>query len=149
MWLVRGAPARSQSTLFLSEEPLLLRTPLAPELYFSAVQDFSLVFDAELNQWRVRTHAYAYWVHTLPQERYGLLNWHWHPPERARPHFHLSAQIRDFGDIRDFHIPSGRVSFEEVVRFLIEDLRVRPQRDDWSAVLDRVESRFKKFRTWV
>ena len=47
------------------------------------------------------------------------------------------------------HPPTGRVSVEAVVRFLIEDLDVVPRRDDWGAILDRHEEAFRRSRTWA
>jgi hypothetical protein len=46
------------------------------------------------------------------------------------------------------HIPTGRVSFEQVVRFLVDDLEVVPQRHDWRDVIAESEERFRAFRTW-
>jgi hypothetical protein len=46
------------------------------------------------------------------------------------------------------HIPTGRVSFEEVVRFLVEELRVVPIRADWREIVADSEVRFREYRTW-
>ncbi|WP_156100800.1 hypothetical protein [Thermorudis peleae] len=43
--------------------------------------------------------------------------------------------------VRELHIPTGYVSLEAVVRFLIDGLSVAPQRFDWSEVLARNEAR--------
>jgi hypothetical protein len=51
--------------------------------------------------------------------------------------------------LHKLHLPTGRVSIEAVVRFLIEDLDVVPRRRDWSAVLDRHEEAFRRSRTWA
>jgi hypothetical protein len=47
------------------------------------------------------------------------------------------------------HIPTGRVAFEEVVRLLITELRVEPNRDDWREILRDSEDRFREYRTWA
>jgi hypothetical protein len=51
--------------------------------------------------------------------------------------------------LKNLHIPTSRVSFEEIVRFLIEELRVIPTRDDWEDVIGETETRFREFRTWA
>lgn len=45
---------------------------------------------------------------------------------------------------RDFvgvHVPTGLISLSDVVRFAIEELRVRPRRSDWQAILDEASRR--------
>jgi hypothetical protein len=51
--------------------------------------------------------------------------------------------------LHKLHLPTGRVSIEAVIRFLIEDLEVAPLRDDWRAVLDRHEDLFRQTRSWA
>jgi hypothetical protein len=46
------------------------------------------------------------------------------------------------------HIPSGRVAFEDVIRFLIEEVAVIPKLDDWQAVLADALEAFVEHRTW-
>jgi hypothetical protein len=61
--------------------------------------------------------------------------WHWHPtrtPQKPYPHLHVRSEHRLLGlALKNLHMPTGRVSFEEVVRFLIDELRVVPTRTDW------------------
>lgn len=52
------------------------------------------------------------------------------------------------GPLGKLHLPTGRVSFEAVVRCLISDWGVTPARDDWREVLDDTERRFLAYRTW-
>jgi len=49
---------------------------------------------------------------------------------------------------RRHHVPTGRVSLEAVVRFLIVELGVTLRRDDWEDVLADGERRFAERRTW-
>ena len=81
-----------------------------------------------------------------------LAAWHWHPmsnlSEDASPWPHLHAYgARDTLTLHKLHLPTGRVSLEAVVRFLIEDLDVAPRRTDWRAVLRRHEERFRQTLT--
>lgn len=137
-------------SLLPSEQPLRLRRIEREELFFRAVQRFTIVPDErEEGSLKVRTQEYVYWLHREEHGTYGLLNWHWHPPERERPHIHVSASLDGLGDIEDLHLPTGRVSFEEIVRFLIEEVEVEAIRDDWRETLDEVEQRFRTYRTWA
>lgn len=45
--------------------------------------------------------------------------------------------------LNDWHLPTGWVSIEEVVRFCIVDLDVKPISDDWSAILHNSNTHFK------
>lgn len=45
------------------------------------------------------------------------------------------------------HLPTGRVSIEAVVRFLIQELDGEPRREDWEEVLDDAERPFIEHRT--
>jgi hypothetical protein len=38
---------------------------------------------------------------------------------------------------------------EEVVRFLVDELRVEPARTDWRSLIEEPEARFREYRTWA
>lgn len=80
-----------------------------------------------------------------PDERW--LEWHWHPSLRPEPHCHVHLPHPSLGDLPDLHLPTSRVSFEEIVRFLIEDLGVRASAD-WQATLKTSQDRYQKYRRW-
>ncbi len=42
--------------------------------------------------------------------------------------------------ISDLHLPTGVVSLASIVRFLIEEIGVEPNRDDWDEVLRQIEA---------
>jgi hypothetical protein len=144
--------------LVLRESPITLnRRRGLSALLFGAAQRFEIVEDDRFEgEWKVATKAYAYVVsirsRRLPRPQ-ELMEWHWHPlrtPQRPEPHLHVRSQHRLLGlDLPTLHIPTGRVSFEEVVRFLIEEMRVVPTREDWQAVIADTERRFREFRTWA
>jgi hypothetical protein len=93
----------------------------------------------EQRLWTVGT---AGWIYDLADSRDELISaFHWHPENSgrvARPHVHVYGD-HDTVDLHKLHFPTGRVSLEAVVRFLIEDLDVVPRRRDWDEVLDRHE----------
>jgi hypothetical protein len=79
-----------------------------------------------------------------------ILEFHWHPKNSGRatwPHIHAYG-THESEELHKLHPPTGRVSIEAVVRFLIEDLDVVPRRADWRAVLERNEQLFRERRTW-
>jgi hypothetical protein len=80
-----------------------------------------------------------------------LIAFHWHPGRRNQPefpHLHIDGSPGPVAVVKKNHIPTGRVSLESVVRFLIAELDVRPLRDDWDSVLDEGERTFTARRTW-
>lgn len=122
-----------------------------------ATQRFEIVPDERFeSEWKVSTKAYAYVVSIATRREpdpVEVFAWHWHPsrtPQRAYPHLHVRSEHRLLGlALKNLHIPTGRVSFEEVVRFLIDELRVVPVRDDWQEVIGETETRFREYRTWA
>lgn len=61
----------------------------------------------------------------------GLLSPAAHAPELARA-----------------HLPTGRVSIEEVLRMAITKLGVEPLREDGKEFLDRTQQAYEAWRTW-
>jgi hypothetical protein len=106
----------------------------------------------ERGSWTVSTAEYIYEVADESDE--VIAAWHWHPTsgqagdEAHWPHLHAYG-TRDTLTLHKLHLPTGRVSIEAIVRFLIEDLDVVPGREDWRAVLDRHEDVFRQTRTWA
>ncbi len=90
----------------------------------------------------------------LDRDERELLVYHWQPGEAYlgldHPHLHvsaaLSAQInavdRRSMDLDKLHLATGRVSLAAVIRMLIVEFRIAPQRPDWSAILQRTEQVF-------
>jgi hypothetical protein len=155
IWYVGPSPEGGEDrSLATSESPLCLRTDAGHDLLFSASQRFELVPDHRYEgEWKSRTLAYVYELKVDREDEPELLGWHWHPlttPDRLLPHVHVRADYNGLKDhLAKLHLPSGRVSFEEIVRLLIEDLGVEPARNDWDAILSESETRFKAFRTWA
>jgi hypothetical protein len=50
--------------------------------------------------------------------------------------------------LSDVHIPTGRVSFEDVVVFS-STISMRAPRDDWREIITETRERFEAFRTWA
>ena len=107
-------------------------------------------------EWRLKTVEYRYWIqgdssfHTnawffrfeykSPKLRAGM-----HP----RNHLHLPCLIPCVGsnlNLADIHIPTGWVTVEEMIRFLIQELGVKSRARKWHELL--VESE-RTFRLWI
>ena len=100
-------------------------------------------------RWAVRSGSYFYQV----RERVGpeIIAFHWHPGRRGQPdfpHLHVTSQSGSVRIPAKSHVPTGRVSVESVIRFLIEELHVRPLRPDWDRVLLGGERVFNDRRSW-
>jgi hypothetical protein len=146
------APALRQPgelVLELRDAPLRLPRKGAGPLWFQGNQNFGYIRDNRYRgEWKVRTDGYAYTLAIDEDLNQELIAWHWHPTSRPDTHLHVGRRHPSLGELGKFHVPSGRVAFEEVVLFVIEDLGVCPARDDWRDVLNDSLSRFRTFRTW-
>lgn len=135
--------------------PLKLRRDEGDAIYFAALQRFVVVPDDrfEKGEWKVSTREYKYTVYESTERRGTIkpvIEWHWHPDtEPPWPHVHVRADESICGlTSRKLHIPSERVAFESVVHFMIDELGVRPARDDWPQLVESARERFESFRTW-
>lgn len=101
--------------------------------------------------YRAQTVGYRYVIST--SEGREILAFHWTPeadPSLATtlPHLHVgSVNISDSAPLapksfNKLHIPTGAVSLQSVVRFLIEEAGVEPRRVNWSEVLDQGQAQF-------
>jgi hypothetical protein len=97
--------------------------------------------------WSVSTVEWIYQVGDQSDE--PIAEFHWHPESGhiRWPHVHAHG-ARDSLTLHRLHLPTGRVSVEAVIRFLIEDLGVIPRRSDWEAVLERHEQACRRARSW-
>jgi len=102
----------------------------------------------ERRSWRISSAGWIYDIADVDEDL--ILAFHWHPENSGRvTHPHLHAYGRHTtADLQKLHPPTGRVSIESVVLFLIEDLSVLPRRADWPAILERNEELFRQRRTW-
>ena len=118
-------------------------------LYIGQVLDFE---NQTAGRVRLMTVEYKY---TLGPEASvePLLRWEYvrtRPPGAHRQwcRHHLQGDVRlPLGDgvsLNDFHLPTGYVTIEEIIRFCIIDLAVEPLSNDWNAILDDSYEQFKR-----
>ena len=125
-------------------------------LLFDAEHQFEIIeIESRLwrSLWRVSTRMYQYRL--LDHDERELLVYHWQPGEAFQgpdhPHVHVSAPLRAKTSAEDertigldrLHLATGRVSLEAVVRMLIAEFDIEPQRPDWEVILTRTEAVFR------
>jgi hypothetical protein len=86
-------------------------------------------------EYRLQTLDYRYAVQVLGSASDHQWRWEYekHPGpgyEYCRNHVHW-----DHGSHKDLHVPTGWVAIEDVVRFLIADLKVSNSAPDWDSTL--------------
>jgi hypothetical protein len=102
--------------------------------------------EGERGQWKVKTAGYNYSIQDESEQE--ILGYHWHPNTvLAYPHLHICS-ASGVNLLRKIHLPTGRISVEDVLQLLIEQFKVRPIRQDWQKVLKRTKAGYEKFRTW-
>lgn len=124
-----------------------------PELYLHFVQSFYIGVDKRTEgQFKAYTCMYRYDIINALDQNSELLCYHWEPRTSAAtyPHMHIGFGVRDsyppFNPKR--HIPSGRVPIEDVIAFLINELRVEPLKHNWRDILADARLAFMKNKSW-
>ena len=151
-------PDEHQTILF-PDPPVALRAPAGGPrgLLFDVLHVFAIDEVPELipvrRRWRVTTRMYQYRLLDRPERE--LLVYHWQPGDAFlgpdHPHVHVSAALSAQGaagetetiDLDGRHLATARVSLEAVIRMLIEEFGVAPQRSDWRGTLARTEALFR------
>jgi hypothetical protein len=123
-------------------------------IHLTALQRFRPRRVPETGAWRMRTMEYSYtlWESTADRALKPLIQWHFHPESGStdRPHLHVRAADEMWGmTTRKLHIPSDRVAFESVVRFVVDELGVSPRHADWEKRVDEALGRFVAYRSWT
>jgi hypothetical protein len=122
-------------------------------VHLRLTQQYRVVEDPDLGErapFKCSTAAYHYALED-PEER-ELLAFHWHPQGRSSvtwPHIHIGeAAELGWDGLQGAHVPSGRISIEEVLRFAIAELGVEALRPDWPEVLETTQGQYEIWRTW-
>jgi hypothetical protein len=134
-----------------------LRRQAGDPLYLAVDQHFEIVRDPRYSrEWKAKTLRYSYSLVGNDDLSGELILWHWHEPvptgRETHIHVHGVGGDTPLVHVRSadhkLHIPSGRVAFEAILRFLFTDLGVTPARSDWKEVVGESEDRFLAYRTW-
>jgi hypothetical protein len=106
-------------------------------------------------KWRLRTLQYSYWIQDGPSKddrwffRFEYVSRELEQFLHPRHHLHMPLQMecpKKPIDLAKAHLPTGWVTVEELIRFLIHSLRVRPRHPNWDTLLRDSE---EKFREWT
>ena len=153
VWVIGPPPGGTadERALTTREDPVAIPLGEGLRLNLRASQFFTVSERGGPGEWKVHTEAYAYsagfqWRDD-PEIRF--LEWHWHPPRVPQPHIHMVVSHSTLTSINKLHVPTGRVSFESVLRFIISELRVKPIRRDWDTRLTKGEALYKSYRSWA
>jgi len=97
------------------------------------------------------TASYRYAISASPDEE-PFIRWEYaKTPESGnqhpRHHIHLNTKLDVLGCslfLKDLHISTGYVPFEDVIRFCIVELGAKPIQSDWH---DMLEASYQKFKS--
>lgn len=120
-------------------------------LYLRATQRFSLNDHPKYpGERKVVTHDYAYTLSDDEDQQPELYSWQW-TQGVADPHVHVGRGHPSFGSLGKRHIPTGRVAFEQILKFAIQEHDVQTAIDRQQAIesLDECLRRFVTFRSWA
>jgi len=120
------------------------------DLSFYFEQTFHPVED-ESGYFKVRTDAYIYRVdRSVDGDGHEeVVSYHWHPQTTDAILFpHLHIHITSDPHVNRIHFPTGRMSLERLLLFMIRDYGVKPRREDWSFVLLKNLEDFERRRSW-
>ena len=103
----------------------------------------------ESGPFKVKTTAYQYLLEDEQEQE--IISYQWHPNSRIKfPHLHLGSATKVANKtINKLHLPTGRISFEQVLRLAVDDLQAKPLNEQWNVILSDTQGRFEKWRTWA
>ncbi len=139
---------------------IMLRRKDGTKLYLELDQHVEVVKASveKGDRYRVSTVRYIYAIWESPDD--CLIGWHYHPDLGVTfPHVHVydkkTDEEKQMGRkpslLHKLHIPSGRVSLEDVIHFAITELGVVPNKkreNDWQQVLKETSARFEASKSW-
>lgn len=109
---------------------------------------------ASRGQGRYRCSTRAYLYALIGPSGQEVLAAHWHPTGKSpvsEPHWHLGSPALSTEGVflARAHIPSPRISFEHLIRWTLENVKVvEPACVDWRERLARTEQTFEQFKSW-
>ncbi len=135
-----------RATLSFVQAPVALATNVGV-LHLDLVQLLGTEREAKH---KYRLHTLKYWYRLQEtREGDGLIRWEYNPGAlpKCRHHIQLASARLPVADgeldLNRLHLPTGWVTIEEVIRFLITDMAVKPPcGDEWQNRLKGGERRF-------
>lgn len=108
-------------------------------------------------EWRLKTLQYRYWVQGDDDDNSD--SWYFRfeytsptlkPMTNPRHHLHVPCTLRCGGanmELKQLHIPTGWVTVEEIIRFLVHEIGVRCKARTWDRILLESEEQFREWTT--
>lgn len=141
--------ASELSAVTVPSPTLRLQTTSGDPIYLRSTLGFVYVDDERHDgERKVSTKEYAHTVGESETLKPQLYSWEWSESEPRYPHLHVRRANPEFHGLGNFHIPTGRVYFEAVLLFLIQEHDVVTRRDDWLEVLSDSFRRVSTYSTW-
>ena len=153
--LVHRKDALFATFAFRDVQDVAMAAPLFSGGLFLAVSQDLAVERRENRTWRLRTMEYSYHLLEGPSfDSRWIIRWEFKSHlrlrnEHPRNHVHIATIVETPTgpmDLDKLHLSTGWVTIEEVIRFLIAELGVRPKTADWDEELLKSE---EKFREWT
>jgi hypothetical protein len=121
------------------------------DLLLSFLQQYKIIEDPQNGPYRVTTRYYKYAIEA--KDGFEIFGYHWHPEGPSPivfPHLHIGngSGIGRPEVVGKAHFPTGRVAFEDVIRFLIDEFDVKPDRTLWQELAERTKALFIKQKSW-
>jgi len=148
IWLV--SPGGDGVFTALTAPPIVPLRVDEEKLWLRSTLQFSYVDDLRFGgrERKASTHFYAHTVGETDRLKPQLYSWEWASSEPTYPHLHLRRADPAFHGLGKLHIPTGRVFYEDVLRFLIAEHGVEPAREDWQKALDDSFRRVSNYASW-
>lgn len=97
---------------------------------------------------RLKPATALYYYQIIEDER-SVLEWHYHPDRTYRDcHLHVEEPIAARPTFGKLHVPTGRVAFEDVLLFLIDEYGVTGA-SGAKAMLMKERAAFDRTQTWA
>ena len=98
--------------------------------------------------WRMSTQRYDFMITHRTEPTKMVFGWHWHPASKksriAYPHLHVPSALSH----KSRHIPTGRLSLEDVVLFGFDELGVVPTVENAVAIVNETRDLHIRHRSW-
>ena len=153
IWLSQAVPGKTDLWTMRTEPSIvgLRKRTSEDRLYLRATQRFTYDHHpAYPGERKVVTLDYAYTLSDSSDQRPELYSWQW-TEGVAEPHVHVGRGDPQLGSLGKRHIPTGRVAFEQVLKFAIEehDVETAVPMAEATETLEDCLRRFVVFRSWA
>jgi hypothetical protein len=102
----------------------------------------------EAGDWRMTTRRYDFTLTQRTKPAELTFGWHWHPASRRSQVVYPHVHVPSAATFSTKHIPTGRVSLEDVILFGFAELGVPPANTNAEKIVAEVRDRHKQYRSW-